>query len=215
MNTAAIILVIVGMLFLFYLLGWRGLTRLYHLPCPPGFIFILESGLMENVAGPEAIIQRAMIQPGMRVLDAGCGPGRMAIPLAGYLGPEGKLVAFDIQEGMLKRLARRLEKSGLNNLEMVQGAMGADLLGEERFDRALLISVLGEIPDQTAALAEIHRALAPGGILSITEVLPDPHYQYLNKVRRLAEDTGFQTELAYKSWRAYTLNLKKPTADKS
>lgn len=205
--TLVFILVILAVI---SLLGWRLLTKLYHLPCPPGFIFILESRLMENVAGPEAIIQRAGIQPGMRVLDAGCGPGRMSVPLAAYLGQDGRLVALDIQEGMLDRLRRRLEKRNLDNVELIQGGLGFGLAGTERFDRALLITVLGEIPDQSAALAELHRALVPGGILSVTEVLPDPHYQRLAKVRRLGEEAGFQPELIHQSWRSYTLNLHKP-----
>lgn len=210
MNTASIILIILGVLFLFYLLGWRLLTKLYHLPCPPVFIFILESKMMENVAGPEAIIQRAGIKPDMRVLDAGCGPGRMSVPLAAFLGQQGKLVSLDVQEEMLNRLSQRLEKRGLDTVEMIQGGLGSARLGENRFDRALLITVLGEIPDQAAALEELYRALVPGGILSITEVLPDPHYQRLAKVQRLGAAAGFQPQLAHKSWRSYTLNLVKP-----
>lgn len=212
MNTTSIILVIIGVLFLLYLLAWQLLTKLYHLPCPPVFIFILESRMMENVAGPEAIIQRAGIEPDMRVLDAGCGPGRISVPLAAYLSQQGKLVVLDVQEEMLKRLSQRLVNRGLDQVEMIQAGLGSGKLGENLFDRALLITVLGEIPDQPAALAELYRALVPGGILSITEVLPDPHYQPLKKVRRLAKEAGFQTELAHKSWRSYTLNLKKLTS---
>jgi ubiquinone/menaquinone biosynthesis C-methylase UbiE len=134
----------------------------------------------------------------------------MSVPLAAYLGKEGKLVALDIQEEMLMRLTQRLAKRGLDQVEMIQGGLGAGILGENQFDRVLLITVLGEIPDQPAALAELYRALVPGGILSITEVLPDPHYQRLEKVQRLGQEAGFQTKLAHQSWRSYTLNLAKP-----
>jgi ubiquinone/menaquinone biosynthesis C-methylase UbiE len=210
MGNNLIILASAGAALLVILVGGRLLYKLIQLPCPPGFIFILESRMMENVAGPEAIIQRAGIQPNMRVLDAGCGPGRISVPLAAYLSQEGQLVALDVQEEMLKRLAQRLEKRGLDQVEMIQGGLGTGQIGENQFDRALLITVLGEIPDQSAALAEIYRALVPGGLLSITEVLPDPHYQRLVKVQRLGEEAGFQPELVHKSWRSYTLNLKKP-----
>ena len=54
------------------------------------------------------------------------------------------------------------------------------------FDRALLVTVLGEIPDRDAALRAIFDALKPGGILSITEILRDPHYQRRTTVLRLA-----------------------------
>jgi ubiquinone/menaquinone biosynthesis C-methylase UbiE len=209
MSTALIILLAAGGLVGIYLIGWRLLSPYYQLPCPPGFIFLLESRLMTGVAGPQAIIQRARIEPGMRVLDAGCGPGRISIPVAHHLGPDGNLVALDIQEEMLSRLAKRIKDQGLINIEIVQGALGEGQAGMNRFDRVLLITVLGEIPDQAAALKEIHRALVPGGILSITEVLPDPHYQPRTKVHRLAGLAGFQTEMVYQSWRSYTINLIK------
>lgn len=210
MNDFWIYLTAAGLTGVLYLVAIRVLTRYISLPCPPGFIFLLESRLMDRVAGPEAIIQRAGIEPGMVVLDAGCGPGRMSIPLARTLLPHGHLVALDLQAGMLERLARKVKEAGLTNITQVQGGLGAGLLGENRFQRAILITVLGEIPDQLGALEEIRQALVPGGILSVTEVLPDPHYQGLRKVARLANAAGFQTELVHRGWRSYTLNLRKP-----
>jgi hypothetical protein len=56
---------------------------------------------------------------------------------------------------------------------------------------------------------EIHHALVPDGILSITEVLPDPHYQSRASVIHLAQQTGFQAALVKRDWRSYTINLRK------
>jgi predicted methyltransferase len=70
--------------------------------------------------------------------------------------------------------------------------------------------VLGEIPDRVAALREIYAALKPGGLLSITEVLPDPHYQSRRAVRRMAEEAGFKVEEAYSGRRSFTMNLIRP-----
>jgi ubiquinone/menaquinone biosynthesis C-methylase UbiE len=70
--------------------------------------------------------------------------------------------------------------------------------------------VLGEIPDKQAALREIHGALKPGGILSVTELLPDPHYQPQGKVRRLAAGAGFRLQARHGTWFAFTLNFQKP-----
>jgi len=76
-----------------------------------------------------------------------------------------------------------------------------------RFDRAVLVTVLGEIPDREAALREIFDALKPGGMLSVTEVIFDPHFQPRPTVARLARSVGFR-EQAYRV--AFTLNLEKP-----
>lgn len=51
------------------------------------------------------------------------------------------------------------------------------------FDYALLVAVLGEIPDRATGFRRIFAALKPGGILSITEGIVDPHDQRRAAVR--------------------------------
>lgn len=206
-----LLLIIAGasLVFLLYLLAWRILSRFINLPCPPGYIFLLDSPLINRVAGAEILIERAGVKPGMKVLDAGCGPGRLTIPLAKILQDSGEVSAFDMQPAMLDRLQKRLTDNELDNVEIIQGQFGENLLRSDRFDRVFLVSVLGEIPDQVGALREIHQALVPGGILSITEVLPDPHYQRKSTVIHLAGETGFQVDTVNQDWRSYTINLKR------
>jgi ubiquinone/menaquinone biosynthesis C-methylase UbiE len=111
---------------------------------------------------------------------------------------------------MLIKLNERIQATGLSNIEPLKAALGEGKLPAETFDRAIMVTVLGEIPDRSAALSEIFQALKPGGILSITEVLPDPHYQRRSMVKELAADVGFRVEEAFRGMRAYTLNLHKP-----
>ena len=198
-----------GLIFLLYLITWRILSRFINLPCPPGYIFLLDSPLINRVAGAQTLIKRAGVKPGMQVLDAGCGPGRVTIPLAEVLRDSGEVTAFDMQPAMLDRLRKRIAANQIKNVQIIQGKFGEGLLGESRFDRVFLVSVLGEIPDQEGALDEIHQALVPGGILSITEVLPDPHYQSQAVVAQLSEITGFQASLVEQDWRSFTMNLQK------
>ena len=84
----------------------------------------------------------------MAVLDAGCGPGRLAIPIARHVGPRGEAVAMDIQAGMLQRAREKAEAAKLANIRFLEGGLGEDKLGRNRFDRAVLVTVLGEIPDR-------------------------------------------------------------------
>jgi hypothetical protein len=74
------------------------------------------------------------------------------------------------------------------------------------------VTVLGEIPEQKTALAEIFDSLKPGGVLSVTELIPDPHYQSRNTVRRLVLGAGFVEEHCFGNWLAFTLNFVKPDA---
>jgi ubiquinone/menaquinone biosynthesis C-methylase UbiE len=195
------------------ILGWRALARRTTLPCPPAFIWLLENRAMEKVAGSSLLLDRAGISAGMHVLDAGCGPGRLTLPLAERVSERGTVLAVDLQEGMLSRLRARLRDHGVAHVRTLQAALGGGRLPVRTFDRALLVTVLGEIPDRVAALREIRDSLKPGGILSVTEVFPDPHYQRRETIRRLAQQAGLEAVEAFGNWRAHTTNLARPAED--
>jgi hypothetical protein len=69
---------------------------------------------------------------------------------------------------------------------------------------------LGEIPDRKAGLEEIAASLKPGGLLSITEMLPDPHYQTLHTIRQLAHSAGLVESRVFGNKMVYTVNFRKP-----
>lgn len=208
--TAAVILLAAAVTALASVLAWRLLARRASLPCPTACLWLLENRMMERVAGAELLLDRAGVHPGMTVLDAGCGPGRLTIPLAARVGPAGQVLAVDLQPAMLERLQARLESQALRNVRTLRAALGAGMLPAGTFDRAFLVTVLGEIPDRLGALREIRAALKPGGVLSLTEVFPDPHYQSRQTVRRLAEAAGLRVVETLGSWRAFTVNLARP-----
>jgi ubiquinone/menaquinone biosynthesis C-methylase UbiE len=166
---------------------------------------------MNKVAGSSILIDRMGLKPGMRVLDVGCGPGRLAIPFAKHVGPEGEVVALDIQEKMLQKLEERIKNNHLSNVRLLLGGAGqGKILEENSFDRAILVTVLGEIADKKSALEQIFKALKPEGILSVTEVLPDPDFQKQNKVLRLATAAGFALDKKYGNILTFTMNFIKP-----
>jgi len=181
--------------------------RYAALPCPWWMVPLLENPYFQVVAGAELLMDRAGIGPGMSVLDAGCGPGRLTVPIARRVGKAGQVLAIDRQPRMLGRLRRRLTDHGLSNVEAILGGLGEGRLPADRFDVALLVTVLGEIPDRAAAFREIRHALRGGGVLSVTEVLPDPHYQTLARVRALAVDAGLAEQRLFEGRAGYTLNL--------
>lgn len=77
---------------------------------------------------------------------------------------------------MLEEVKKRVAAKHLENVQILLSRIDQDELEKNVFDRALLVTVLGEISDREAALHQIFAALKPGGLLSITEVIPDPHY---------------------------------------
>jgi len=181
--------------------------RYAALPCPWWMVPLLENPYFQLVAGADLLMDRAGIGPGMTVLDAGCGPGRLTVPIAKRVGEAGRVVALDRQPRMLRRLQRRLAEHGLASVETILGGLGEGRLPADRFDVALLVTVLGEIPDRAAALCEIRASLRAGGVLSVTEVLPDPHYQTLARVRELAAAAGLAEQRLFEGRAGYTVNL--------
>lgn len=183
-------------------------------PYPVWLSGLLDNPVTDSLSGITTLVKRASVSEGMRVLDAGCGPGRLTIPLARRVGVSGEVVALDIQEGMLERVRRRAAKQGLKNIRTLRSALeaGAEVqeLRAANFDRVLLVTVLGEVPDPEGALRVLYSALRPGGLLSVTEFIIDPDYQRLGRVRTLGQRVGFEIERSYGTVLAFTQNFRKP-----
>lgn len=204
--------ILIGLVGIFLLSAviWRLTSRRHSLPCPVWLSWLVElDNPFTKTNRAAKIIEHLDLQSGMAVLDAGCGPGRLAIPVARQVGNQGKVVALDLQAGMLERAKQKAAQANLTNIQFVLAGLGEGKLECNQFDRALLVTVLGEITDRKAALKEIFDALKPGGILSVTEILFDPHYQSRNTVTRLANAVGFREIEFFGNRMAFTQNFEK------
>lgn len=203
-------IVIVGAaLFIALTLFWRYGARKAHAPCPSWLAWTLAPGKSERPFGRARAIDELALQPGMRVADVGCGPGLLTVPIARGVGPQGEVVALDMQLKMLELMGKRVANAGLLNVSPLLSGAGDGNLPKGYFDRAVLATVLGEIPDRERALREIHGALKPGGYLVVAEVIGDPHYQFKKKVVELAQRVGLRPGEITGGFFAYTMRLYK------
>lgn len=213
MDKFNLLIILLGIIafFLFIWIIWRLSSRRYSLPCPTWLGWLVEmDNPFSKINSAVTIIEHLDLQQGMTVLDIGCGPGRLTIPVASKVGSRGEVVAMDIQAGMLQKTKEKAEAANLTNIKFLHAGVGENKLECDKFDRALLVTVLGEIPNREVALKEIFDTLKPGGILSVTEIIFDPHFQRRGTVLRLANAVGFREKNLFGNSIAYTLNLEKP-----
>ena len=212
MTALQVILIVLGAFLLWQVLI-RVVRKLYHFPAPAFTGRFLDSKVRRWVQPADKLIERSGIKQGMTVLDLGCGSGAFTTFVARAVGKQGRVYAIDIQVAMLKQLERKLAKAenqDIENIELKQASAYQLPLEDGSLDLVYMVTVLEEIPDRGKALREIKRVLKPGGILSVTELLPDPDYPLRSTVIKTCQREGFVLDDSLGNLWNYTVRLKKP-----
>ena len=158
-------------------------------------------------AALDAINAAIGIAKGATVADIGAGVGYFTWRLAARIGPQGKVYAVDIQQGMLDQLSHNMAQRKLANYEAVLGAADDPHLPAGRIDLALLVDVYHEFSQPQKMLRKIRASLAPGGRMVLLEyrkedpqvpILP-AHKMSVAEVKAEIEPEGFKLEKTLES----------------
>lgn len=111
------------------------------------------------------------VRCGDTVLDIGCGPGLFTRAIARKVGDSGRVIAVDIQEGMLAILKKKAQKEGLISRIRLHKAepQSLGLAETERINVAFAFYVVHEVPDAARLIREVFALLVPGGTFLIVE----------------------------------------------
>ncbi len=161
---------------------------------------------------PQKLVARLPLAAATHALEVGAGSGFYSLAAARTISSR-RIELLDIQGEMLKKARQKVEAKGLSKVGYTVGDARKLPFRSNSFDLIYLIAVLGEIGDQSAFLREAHRVSKPGGILSISEHLPDPDFSPFQEVKSLVEDEGFQLLARHGPWWTYTANFTKCVQD--
>jgi len=139
---------------------------------------------------PRPMMRAFAVSPGDCVLELGPGPGFFTAEAARAAGRAGRVVCIDLQAGMIRALREHLDADVLDVVRPLVGDATHLPLAGASVDRAFLVAVLGEVPDQRRALRELRRVLRPGGTVSFAETFADPDYVRVRALQAMARDAG-------------------------
>jgi ubiquinone/menaquinone biosynthesis C-methylase UbiE len=159
---------------------------------------------------PDRMLAALEIKRGSVVADIGAGVGYHVWRLAEIVGPSGKVIGEDIQEGMIELMKKNLETRKLRNVEIVLGTPTDPRLPQASLDLVLMVDVYHEFSDPVTMMLQIRRALKPDGRVVLVEFRKeDPnvpiqplHKMSVQDVRSELEPLGFkfQRSLEFLPW---------------
>jgi ubiquinone/menaquinone biosynthesis C-methylase UbiE len=136
--------------------------------CPVELSGGLDNRFRRFLQDPRKILQ-PFITPEMTVLDFGCGPGFFSIEIAKMLVDPGKLIAADLQQGMLDKVIKKIAGTELEHRIKIHKCESSKIGVTDKVDFVLLFYVIHEVANQDSLLKELKTILKPGGRIFIIE----------------------------------------------
>jgi ubiquinone/menaquinone biosynthesis C-methylase UbiE len=176
---------------------------------PHELSWLIDNPFRRLLITPETFADRLAISESSWILEIGPGSGYFSVELA-RRAPRGRLELFDVQVEMLAKVRRKLEARGFRNVGFTQGNARSGLpYPEAQFDLAVLVTVLGEVPNKDVCIESLYRVLRQGAMLAIHEHLPDPDFISFTRLRSVVEKHGFAFQRRWGYWWNYTASFER------
>jgi ubiquinone/menaquinone biosynthesis C-methylase UbiE len=130
--------------------------------CPAELAGGLDNGIRRWLQNPTKIL-RPYCKPGMTALDLGCGPGFFSVEMARLVGAAGRVIACDLQDGMLRILGAKIKGSDLEKIISLHKCPEGKIGVSEPVDFILAFYMLHELPDQEKYFKELYSLLKSTG----------------------------------------------------
>jgi ubiquinone/menaquinone biosynthesis C-methylase UbiE len=148
----------------------------------------------------------------MTVMDYGCGPGFFTLAMADMVGRSGKVVAADLQQGMLEKLRDKIRGSALADRITLHRCREGRIGVSDTVDFVLAFYVVHEIPDQGSFFKELAAILsAEGKVLMVEPPLHVSKAAFLESVG-IAQKAGLTAKTGPSVMLSKTAILQKRAA---
>jgi ubiquinone/menaquinone biosynthesis C-methylase UbiE len=124
---------------------------------------------------PELVVAAMQIAPGMTVADIGAGTGYFEPHLSRAVGPNGRVLALDVEPDMVRYLIARAAREQLANVDARQVAPDDPALPAASVDRVLIVDTWHHIANRAAYASRLAVALKPGGEVIVVDFRRDAH----------------------------------------
>jgi len=115
------------------------------------------------------------LKPGMTVADVGAGFGAWTIRFSRAVGPSGRVYATDIGATQLAALRAAVQREGLTNVTVIEGAVATTNLPQGCCDAILIRDAYHHLTEPAAIVKSLAGALKPGGRLAVIDFPPRPN----------------------------------------
>ncbi|NOY22761.1 MAG: class I SAM-dependent methyltransferase [Acidobacteria bacterium] len=136
--------------------------------CPVERAGSLDTRIRRWTQNPQRILG-PYIEEGMTALDIGCGPGFFSVDMARMVGKSGRVIASDLQEGMLQKVRDKIRGTELEERITLLLCKENKIGVSEQVDFVLLFYVVHEVPDKESLFNEITTILRPNGQVFMVE----------------------------------------------
>ena len=160
--------------------------------CPVEYAGSLDNIVRRWLQNPRKILE-PFITEGMTALDLGCGPGFFTIDLARLVGPSGRVIAADLQPGMLAKVREKIRGTELE-ARITLHQCGEKMIGlSDHVDFVLAYYMVHEIPEKDSLFTELAKIMKPGGRMLLVEPPFHVSRSDFEKTLETARRAGFIT----------------------
>ncbi len=167
----------------------------------------------------ERILEAGSIREGSRVVEPGCGTGRLSLIIAKRIGPSGLVVANDISPMMVENAEKRLR--GSSNVRLTWGTIEEAKLEHASFDTVICHNVFPHFDDKAKAVLKLRSALKPSGVFVVSHFMNSAGINDLHRktnpavaadflppadeMRKIFESAGMNVEFVHDDENGYLL----------